>query len=351
MKIGIFSKLIYPGGSEFRCVELANQFARNNHDVYLLGEGEINEKVSDKINSNVKPFANILAGSNKHKPLDLLYDLDSLFIINSDSKNFTTANYWLGLSEKHGTKVELNRIKQMNYIFNFLISPSIALSTIKPFVDDIRILTTNSKFFKEVSEQERYKEVRHYPRMIIESPIDPESVIPIKSKSKQVRLGMHSLPVESKWNQDFPKLIKELNKEYDVQWDFLGMPKKLGEQIKAKNVNIRKEFSIPVKEYLSGIDVFTFFGSYNREEPWSRAVAEALTSGCPVLANNRGGNIDQIIHGNNGFLCSNYDEFKQSIKYLLDKPEILRAQRCNALRASKTFSSQQIINRLLEFIK
>jgi glycosyltransferase involved in cell wall biosynthesis len=350
MKLGIFSKLNYPGGSEFRCVELANQFARMNHEVCLFGEGEINSKVAARLEPNVRQVANLLLGRNEDRPLDLLYALDSLFVVNSDSKNFTTASYWLGQSGKHKTIVDLKRIRQVNFIFNFLISPSISLPTLKPHISDIRILTTNSKFFNEISKQDRYESVRPYPRMIIESPIDYESIKAEKTSSNEIRLGMHSLPVDSKWNADFPSLIHEVNAEYQVKWDFMGMPRELAARIKASNITLRKEFSVSVKEYLSGLDLFCFYGSFSREEPWSRAVAEALTSGCPVISTNRGGNADQIIHGNNGFLCSNHDDFRKSIKMLLDNPDILHAQKTNAIRTSKAFSSVKVAGKLLEFI-
>ena len=56
--------------------------------------------------------------------------------------------------------------------------------------------------------------------------------------------------------------------------------------------------ALAVPEFLQGIDVLLFFLGWQREEAWARSAAEALMSGCPVITTNRGGNRDQVIHGN-----------------------------------------------------
>lgn len=50
------------------------------------------------------------------------------------------------------------------------------------------------------------------------------------------------------------------------------------------------------------------------EEPFGMAVVEALASGTPVIAYNRGAMPEIIEHGVNGFLAENYTEFKKYIK-------------------------------------
>ncbi len=91
---------------------------------------------------------------------------------------------------------------------------------------------------------------------------------------------------------------------------------------KLENVTCRKAFSVPVVEYLKGIHIFLFFISWSRQEPWARSVAEALMSGCPVLATDTdGGNREQIIQGCNGYLCKNVDVFADRLSYLIENPE------------------------------
>lgn len=332
-------------------MELANQFARLNLESHLIAEGDIHPRIKEKVASNVRVLPGVFLGKKTARQSSIFYELDSLIVVNSDSKSFTTAPYWLGQSQHHQVAVDLKRIRQMNFLFNFIVSPSISLASIKPFVEDVRIITTNSKFFHEISQQSRYENVRHYPRMISESPIDPLSITTQKTPTNRIRIGMHSLPLENKWNVDFVKLIHEVNQDHKVQWHFMGMPQRLAEHAKKeKHVTVRKEFSMPVKEYLSNLDLFCFYSSFGREEPWSRAVAEALTSGCPVVSTHKGGNADQIVHGNNGFLCRSHDEFRKSIQFLLDRPEVLQVQRHNAIRTSRAFSSTRVAAKILDFI-
>ena len=56
-----------------------------------------------------------------------------------------------------------------------------------------------------------------------------------------------------------------------------------------------KENEESVRDFLDQLDVFLFFPEWSREEPWSRVVAEAMVSGCPIIALDRGGTKDQVL--------------------------------------------------------
>tara|TARA_Y100000310_G_C20612240_1_gene778640 strand:- start:191 stop:1258 length:1068 start_codon:yes stop_codon:yes gene_type:complete len=354
MKIGIFSKFDMAGGSEFRATELANAVARHSsHDAYLLAEKKIPEKIEKYLEPSVKVFKHLFSSDD---PIyEVLYELDTLLIINTDCKSFTLADYWLGKSERHGKEVDLRKMKQMVFLFNFLISPSRHLYSIERYCKDIRIITTNTKFFNEVSSQDRYELVRHLPRTILQSPINPDLYDTTKTESSAIRFGMHSKGPENKWNDELPKLIEKCKDRLGdkIQFDFMGMNSKRAKEVKSSNgtVQIRKEDEVSVKEYLTGIDVFTFFPSWSREEPWARVVGEAMMSGCPVLATKKGGNLDQIVHGNNGFLCKSWNDFFKNIVQLTESPEKIQQLSRNSLLLARNFASQKVIQKLLEFIK
>jgi hypothetical protein len=329
MKVGIFSKLHYPGGSEFRCVEMANALVRHtSHEAWLFAESSINERVYERIHERVNVVPNLLVG-DRHaaRPAPTLYEMDCLLVVNSDSKDFTTAAYWRGATSRHATVVDLNRLKQMVFLFNFIVSPSVHLAELRKVCPDVRIITANLKFYNEISEQDRYREVRHFPRLMLESPIDPDSLSTAKAPSEKIRIGMHSIGLADKWNQDFPAFIGTLNERFagKLEFRFMGMPSGLAGLLKdVANVTVHREFQMPVKEFLHGLDIFSFMSSFKREEPWSRAVAEALMSGCPVLATHRGGNPCQILHGNNGYLCKTTAAFVSAATELIeDKPGTL----------------------------
>jgi len=57
-------------------------------------------------------------------------------------------------------------------------------------------------------------------------------------------------------------------------------------------------------------------------DTWSRVVTEGMAAGLPVIAENRGGPAEQIDHGENGFLCGNYEEFMMALEVLAKSPKL-----------------------------
>jgi len=349
--IGVFSKFDLSGGSEMRCIELANAISRyTNHKSYLLCEAGITDKLRSRVSDTVEIYTNVFI--LEPEKVDKLYELDHLIVVNTDSRLFSSLDYWLGKSEKHSKPVDLSKIKQITFLYNYIVSPCKGLARIQEYCPDLRIITTNRKFFEEIGR--KYEEVIHIPRMILESPIDPMSVEQGKSVSPKLRLGMHSKPVGDKWNKDWPLLVEAVHEDLDIAdvgWRFMGCPSNVqGSLKKFRNIEFHKEFSLDVKDFLFDVDVFVFFPSYKREEPWSRSIAEGIMSGCPVLATPKGGNVDQIVHGNNGFLCKDIAEYKKAIVKLAKDRNLLELMRSECIRRSKEFSSKRVIEKLLGFI-
>ena len=345
MKIGIFSKFAMAGGSEFRCVELANSVATlTEHDAYLISDRGLPDKISNKLNSDVNVITNVFNSKQ-----EVFYGLDKLIIVNTDSKEFTTIEYW------EGKGVDLKRIKQMNFLFNFIVSPARHLDKIQEKCNDVRILTTNKRFFHEITTKEKHINVRHFPRAILRSPIDPKSVFDYKIISDKIRIGKHSKGMNGKWNAQHLELITKVNEKVGekVIWDFMGMAKDRRAEIHdIPNVILRDEFSIDVADYLSCIDIFLFFNDWKRQEPWARAVGEGMAAGCAVLANkDNAGNEEQILHGNNGFLFSDVDTAVEYIVKLVNNPTLIKTMGRNNLIYSREFSSKNVIEQLLEFLK
>jgi hypothetical protein len=350
MHVGVFSKFECSGGSEFRCAEMANGISRiPGHRATLLAE----RKIAAQVRSTISPEVDVIDEAITAARLDAFYSVDTLLVINTDSKDFTRADYWQGRTSRHNCVVDLTRIPGMTFLFNFIVSPARHLPSIQQHVGDVRIVTANEKFFREISEQDRYMAVRHYPRLCLESPIGPEVVSPLKKPSKRLRFGAHSRTVDSKWNAEFCQLVDEINRRHgkSVSWDFMGMSRTVADSLSAhRNVRVRPEFALPVRDFLAEIDVFLYFPSWRREEPWARSVAEALVSGCPVLATHKGGNRDQVIHGNNGLICRSANEFIEGCSTLIENPTIRQAMRRNAMARARRFSSHSVVERFLDFL-
>ena len=349
MKIGIFSKFEMAGGSEFRCVELANGLVNySDHEVYFLVE---NNRVSDKIIAKLESKVHINMDSMKNP--GIFYEMDHILVVNTDSKYFTTIDYWEGKSEKHDTFIDLTKIKSMSFLFNFIVSPARHLEHIQQKCKDIRLIPTNKRFYKEIDTKDKHEKIRHFPRMVLESPINPDTVSTYKSPTNVIRIGKHSKGLGSKWNMEHKDLILAINEKYGedkIQWDFMGGGRDFTESVKdIPNVILRKEFSIPVKVYLYGIDIFLFYPDWGRQEPWSRAVAEGIMSGCPILATDvDGGNRMQVKE--NGYLCKDLNIFIEKLSYLIDNTNVYENMRNQSIEDSKLFTSEKIVERFLDFI-
>jgi len=352
MKIGIFSKLEMLGGSERRSIELANGINKfSNHETWLISEKIIKSNIKNIIDPKIKLINGLDSLENN---LDKFYELDHIIIINTDCKEFCTEDYWLGKTQRHSIKFNLNKIKSMIFLFNFIVSPSRHLYQLENYGINIKIITANNKFFNEISEQDRYEKVRHYPRIQLATPINPDSISTEKEKSNKIRLGYHSKGLENKWNNDITKWIKSLNDKYknnEIEFHFMGMEKKIAKALEnIPNVHIYKENYMSVKEFLKKIDIFVFYIDYKREEPFSRAVCESMMSGKPIITIKKGGNVDQVIHGNNGFLCKSINDFIKYSIYLIEHPSRIEFFGKNSIRISENYKTEKVIPKLLRFL-
>lgn len=348
MKIGVFTKFEMSGGSEHRAIELAGAISKyTTHESFLLVEhGDLKKELRSRVADGVRVITDVMA-----KP-DIFYDLDRLLVINTDSNDFTTIRYWSGETDRHSACIDLRRVKSMTFLFNFIVSPARHLADVAKLCGDISILTTNQRFFDEITRKDKHAKIRQLPRMILESPINQNTVYTHKSASPKIRIGKHSCSLGAKWNAEHRDLILRLNARYDnLIWDFMGAGGEFTNSVQdIPNVINRKGFSIPVNVYLCGIDIFLFYPRWNRQEPWSRAVAEALMSGCPVVATDiDGGNRMQVLHGNNGFLCGSLDEFEKYLSMLIEDAELRSSLGKNARIYSRFFTSEHIIKKLMMF--
>jgi len=351
MNIGVFSKFAMAGGSEMRCAHMCNAIAEfTEHQPYLLCEGGIPDKISSAVKPGVTVIKNVCSPDN----IQNFYDMDHILVVNTDSKDFTTLDYWEGKTDRHSSFIDLEKVKGMSFLFNFIVSPARHLYQLETKCRDIRIITANKRFFDEISSKDKHEHVRHLKRFILESPIDPTCVSQDKLGGSIVRIGKHSHALGNKFNEEHAELIKRVNAKHGdrVIWDFMGVPKDRIDEIKNfKNVIIRRTFSLPVKDYLKGIDIYLFYPSWKRQEPWARSVAEGLMSGAPVVATDTdGGNRMQIINGSNGFLCKSIDDFEKNICTLIEDVDLRNKMRDNAIFYSRFFKSETVIKKFVEFI-
>jgi glycosyltransferase involved in cell wall biosynthesis len=341
------------GGSEFRCVELCNGISKfTKHDVFLLSEKNLPQKLFDYIDKNVNVIENCFLTP------EYFHQSDVIIVINTDSRDFSTLDYWTGKSASHDYSLDVEKLKntKMFFLYNFIVSPSRHLNQFKEAGIDVGIFTTNHKFFDEITKQDRYEFVKCLPRYVLTSPIDPNKLNIFERTSKdKICFGMHSKRLGNKWNDEIERLIKDINKRYtkeQVEFRFMGIKRDLKKKIeKIENVTCLDEDEESVKEFLSKLDVFLFFPEWKREEPWGRVIAEAMVSGCPVIALDKGGTKDQVLKENNGFLCKKYNDYYKYVVYFLEHKEMIRVMSRNSIRISKDFYTERIIDKLTRIIE
>lgn len=79
-----------------------------------------------------------------------------------------------------------------------------------------------------------------------------------------------------------------------------------------------------VEQFYSDVDIFVHYTKKTSSDGWGRPVTEAMASGLPVVAERRGGVVEQIEDGVDGFLCDTNDEFVERIDQLYADPALRR---------------------------
>lgn len=334
------------GGSEFRAAHMASELAKSDKlSIWLIPEKTVDARVRDKIPATVSVAA---IRETPNQEASLPDRIDHLLVINSDSRNYTTKTFW----SKPAMENVIKRARSMSFLFNYIVSPACALPELKEYVADIRIITANRKFYNEISEQSRYSKVRAYPRCQLNSAIELTAGDE-KIASRTVRLGVHAVSNADKWNPEWPELINRVNAAVGdkVEWRFMGMPSSVASNLSADNASAKPAFEADVQEFLSKLDVFVFFPSWRREEAWSRSAAEAMMSGCPVITTARGGNVDQVTHGNTGFLCDSISDFVTACVNIVSDDGLRAQLSINARRVARSFTAASVVSKFLSFIE
>ncbi|WP_323839844.1 glycosyltransferase [Photorhabdus africana] len=102
-----------------------------------------------------------------------------------------------------------------------------------------------------------------------------------------------------------------------------------------------------IREMLSICDIFLYLTPDDSLEGFANVISEAMVAGIPVIAEKKGGNPEQIIHGKTGFLCTGYRQARDFCQLLI-QDEILRVKMGeNAKKRGVTFD-RHIMGRLYD---
>ncbi|WP_224242759.1 glycosyltransferase [Hyalangium gracile] len=152
------------------------------------------------------------------------------------------------------------------------------------------------------------------------------------------RIGRWSRGDDSKYSDDFLELLSSIDIP-DSEFVCMGIPGKFRGVSLPPRVRFLENGAVPVEQLLSRLDVLLFkTDEATWHEGWCRTVTEAMAAGVVPVVENRGGLVDQVIHGHNGFLCDSNEEFKRYCELLHREPERRLRMSANA----RTFASRNL---------
>ncbi len=102
------------------------------------------------------------------------------------------------------------------------------------------------------------------------------------------------------------------------------------------------------------LQLMTILVSSSHEEGFSNTILEAMATSLPVVATRVGGNLEQIIDGQTGYLVSPSapDELAESINILLANPDLAQKMgRHGARRVAQNFSAMAVADQMKEFYR
>ncbi len=90
-----------------------------------------------------------------------------------------------------------------------------------------------------------------------------------------------------------------------------------------KHIEILETGTLKAPEFYNSIDIF-YYRTGEHIETFGRVIFEAMAAGLPVIAENKGGYVDWIEHGKNGFLFNTTEEAKDLLDMLIKDKELRR---------------------------
>ncbi|MBN1896572.1 MAG: glycosyltransferase family 4 protein [Candidatus Aenigmarchaeota archaeon] len=334
-------------GGEERFTEGLSENLSRRHEVVVLTNGS---KSSEKIgNLCIKRIGkmNVPVIKYVYRVLVLMRELlktENIDIIQSNISDTSNGIAGAVIKKIRGTKLitrvsgfgdpkDIGVFKRLIYRFIFRNSDVIVAINSNFMVKDIKKLYNKSRV------------------IVLPHGIDTE--IRMKSKSyprrKKFRLLFVGRLVYFKNVGMLLASFKLLREKFDVSLDIIGngpeerMLRKTAEDLGIKdNVNFLGEVSNEIViDYMDKAHIFTF---PSKREPRGLVLIEAMRSGLPVVAVNRGGPKDIIKPGRNGFLVEPEDAagFSESVSRLLKDRNLYERISSNNVKDVYIFSWENV---------
>ena len=132
-------------------------------------------------------------------------------------------------------------------------------------------------------------------------------------------IGRLSRPDPDKFPEDFPVFYEELGL-CDVKYRVMAWDDKLKQKYRWHRFGPEWELLRPEKEdtekFLHSLDLFIYPLGHRFKESWGRSTVEAMLTGCVPLVPGGHQFHNLLIHGESGFICNTFDEYRDVAREL-----------------------------------
>lgn len=232
-----------------------------------------------------------------------------------DGFAFSCCNFRL-FNEKERLRAIKSRGLKFIWANDMMWHTEAELAAIRQGMVDVVLYT--SKFHADKLHPDVVQARPMQPMRIVKNFIDASHWPFITRPDRQPVMGKVSRPDPSKFSCDLPLLWQAAAPLW--KYDLMGW----NDEVDAKfnwhkfdsRWTLREPCAMPVKDWLAGVDVFVYNGSFSYIENQSRAVVEAQLSGLPVIAPPKWNFPNMVWDLRTGFLVEDLDELRHSIEML-----------------------------------
>ena len=225
--------------------------------------------------------------------------------------------------------------------------------TLRQFHRKLRQLSNGGRRKVEVmyASELTKRKAGNYPGYVQASLIDLDRFVPAPSKKQPsaFTVGRLSRADPLKHHPDDAALYRRLVEE-GCRVRIMGpLPSLEAELGGMESVTLLPAYAQEAHLFLQGLDCFFYRTSEEFLEPSARVVTEAMACGLPVVCHNRGGYVEWIDDGRNGFLFETQREAFEILLGLKENPALRERVGKEARRTAEELFSAAVRSEIVEF--